>query len=82
MKKRHKITTSDETKYLVLDCGVTIRGMARQLSRSPCKVLGYQTPLEVFTAHVWKVFGLTREFRKRGVSKRKVFELEDLGTSS
>jgi IS30 family transposase len=30
--------------------GVTIREMAGQLGRSPCKVLNYQTPLEVFTA--------------------------------
>ncbi len=26
--------------------------MARQLGRSPRKVLGYQTPSEVFTAHI------------------------------
>jgi hypothetical protein len=46
--------------------------MARRLSRSPCKALGYQPPLEVFTAYIMQVFGLTLEFRSGGVSKRVV----------
>jgi hypothetical protein len=30
-----------------LACGVMIREMAKRLGRSPCKVLGYQTLLEL-----------------------------------
>jgi hypothetical protein len=48
--------------------------MARRLGRSPCKVLNYKTLLEVFTAHIMKVFGLTLEFRREYVSKKTLFE--------
>jgi hypothetical protein len=48
MKKHHKITASERDQIAWwLACGVTLREMARRLTRSPCKVLNYQTPLEV-----------------------------------
>ena len=58
---------------LVFACGFTVREMTRRLGRSPCKVLNYQTPLEIFTAHI-EVFGWTLELRRRCVSKRFLFE--------
>jgi hypothetical protein len=58
-----------------LACGATIREIARRLGRSPCEVLNYQIPLEVFTA-IRKVFGLTLEFMTVVVSKRVVFETQ------
>jgi IS30 family transposase len=52
MNKHHKITALERDQIAWwLACGITIREMAGQLGRSPCKVLNYQTPLEIFTAH-------------------------------
>jgi hypothetical protein len=51
-------------------------GDGKEAGRSPCKVLGYQAPLEVFTAHIRKVFGLTLEFRDEAVSERTLFDTD------
>jgi hypothetical protein len=37
---------------LVVSRWIAIREMVGRLGRSPSEVLGYQTPLEVFTAHI------------------------------
>jgi IS30 family transposase len=66
MKKHNKITALERDHIAWgLACEVTIRDMTRRLSRSPCKVLNYQTALEVFTA----------EFRPEDFSKRTLFEI-------
>jgi hypothetical protein len=40
-----------------------------RLNSTPRKVLSYQTPLEVFTAHIMKSVRIELEFRRRCVSK-------------
>jgi DNA-binding CsgD family transcriptional regulator len=53
MKKHHKITAPERDQIAWwLAGGITIREMARRLGKSLCKVLDYQTPLEVFTAYI------------------------------
>jgi hypothetical protein len=47
--------------------------MARQLVRSPCKVLKYQAPRS-FTAPIRKVFGWTLELRDEPVSQTTLFD--------
>jgi hypothetical protein len=47
-----------------------------RLNSTHRKVPGYQTPLEVFTAYIIKVFELTLEFRRRLVSKTTFFETD------
>jgi IS30 family transposase len=42
----------------------TVNEVVIRINSTPRKVLGYQTPSEVFTAHIMRrVFGLTLEFR-------------------
>jgi hypothetical protein len=48
--------------------------MAKRLGRSLCKAPKYQTPPQKFLQLIlWKVFGLTLEFRGASVSKRNLF---------
>jgi hypothetical protein len=75
MKKHSKIIAPERDQIAWwLAYRVTIREMARRLGRS---MQGTQLPdiLEVFTAHITKVFGLTLEFMTVVVSKRTLFEI-------
>jgi hypothetical protein len=45
-----------------------------RLNSTPRKVLSYQTPLEVFTAHIMKSVRIEPEFRRWFVSKTDVFD--------
>jgi IS30 family transposase len=47
-----------------------VNEVVNRLNSTPRKVLGYQIPLEVFTAHIMKVFGLTLEFRPPSSQKQ------------
>jgi hypothetical protein len=49
-------------------------GDDKEAWQKPMQVLGYQTPLEVFTDHITKVLGLTLEFRPIVVSKTTLFD--------